>query len=107
MLETLTQEILTFLGEDQGSHAQLGLDSVMNLLPYVLGLGVVSMSHSVLALLKGKKLLALPITLISILFSYLAGAYFGANFFLVLFGSAMALSALGGIYTRKRFEEQV
>ncbi len=77
------------------------LQAIPNYLPYILGLGIISVSHSTLALLRGKKHLALPVTLLSTLFAYSAEAYLGGNYFLVLFGSALALSVLAGFYTRE------
>jgi hypothetical protein len=70
---------------------------------YVLGLGVFSVSYSVLALMRANRGFALPVTLFSVYLGYAASAHLGADFFLVLFGAAMATStAVGWLVGRKK-----
>lgn len=99
--KTFLHQQLTALNENWTLQASLNLDPLLNYLPYILGLGIIGVSHSTLALLRGRKHLALLITPLSILIAYLAEIRLGANYFLVLFGSALALSALVGVYTRE------
>ncbi len=67
--------------------------------PYILGLGVFSVSYSVLTLMRANRGFAPPVTLFSVFLGYAARAYFEADFFLVLFGAAMATSTAVGWFT--------
>jgi uncharacterized membrane protein YjjP (DUF1212 family) len=69
---------------------------------YLLGIGISSISYSILALMKAERMLALPIAFFSVPIGYLVSAYLNASFFLVLFGTATTVSALVGWLTNKR-----
>jgi hypothetical protein len=75
-------------------------------LQYPLGLGIFSVSYSILALMRAERLLALPVTLFSVFVGYAARARFEADFFLVLFGAAVATSTAVGWFTCRREERQ-
>jgi hypothetical protein len=87
----IEQSMFQLLADPAGLQA-----TALQNMHYLLGIGISSMSYSILALLKAERLLALPIALFSILTGYLASAYLNASFFLVLFGTAMAVSTLVG-----------
>jgi hypothetical protein len=65
-------------------------------LHYLLGLGIFSVSYSILRLMKAREALAIPLTLLSLFLAALAEHQLGANFFLILLGSVMALSTATG-----------
>lgn len=70
--------------------------------PYILGLGVFSVSYSVLALMRANRGFALPVTLFSVFSGYAASAHLRADFFLVLFGAAVATSTAIGWFTGRK-----
>jgi hypothetical protein len=96
MIEQIVQ-ILT-------DHAILQ-DAASRNIPYLLGIGIFSVSYSILALMKAERILALPVAVLSVFAGYVASAYLNASFFPVLFGTAMAASTVAG-WLVNREEEQ-
>ncbi len=77
-------------------------DVALQNIAYLLGLGIFSVSYSILVLMEANRVLGLPITIFSVFAGYMADTCLDVNFFLVLFGTALAVSTFGGWLVGRR-----
>jgi len=69
---------------------------------FMLGIGIFSVSYSILALMKVNRLLACPITLLSLFAGYVLNSCWDVYLFPALFGLVVTISTLVGWFKTKR-----